>query len=73
MNLQDHMEARHLTLGTTCYVRDAFDHWLAASPAQANQLLDWVADRAEERLRQIQQGQQTPPPSTPPSITPPTP
>ena len=29
--------------------------------------------RAEERLRQIQQGQQTPPPpSTPPSITPPT-
>jgi hypothetical protein len=29
--------------------------------------------RAEERLRQIQQGQQTPPPSTPPSITPPTP
>ena len=29
--------------------------------------------RAEERLRQIQQGQQTPPPTTPPSITPPTP
>jgi topoisomerase-4 subunit B len=32
-------------------VRDAFDHWLAASPTQANQLLDWVIDRAEERLR----------------------
>jgi topoisomerase-4 subunit B len=32
-------------------VRDAFDHWLAASPMQANQLLDWVIDRAEERLR----------------------
>jgi topoisomerase-4 subunit B len=32
-------------------VRDAFDHWLAASPAQATQLLDWVVDRAEERLR----------------------
>jgi topoisomerase-4 subunit B len=31
-------------------VRDAFDHWLAASPAQATQLLDWVIDRAEERL-----------------------
>ncbi len=32
-------------------VRDAFDHWLAASPSQANQLLEWVIDRAEERLR----------------------
>jgi topoisomerase-4 subunit B len=32
-------------------VRDAFDHWLAASPAQATQLLDWIVDRAEERLR----------------------
>src|SRR3712207_8820977 len=30
-------------------VRDAFDHWLAASPLQANKLLDWVIDRAEER------------------------
>ena len=32
-------------------VRDAFDHWLAAQPAQATQLLEWVVDRAEERLR----------------------
>jgi topoisomerase-4 subunit B len=32
-------------------VRDAFDHWLAASPVQATKLLDWVVDRAEERLR----------------------
>ncbi len=32
-------------------IRDPFDHWLAASPAQANKLLDWVIDRAEERLR----------------------
>jgi topoisomerase-4 subunit B len=32
-------------------VRDAFDHWLAASPNRANQLLDWVIERAEERLR----------------------
>ena len=36
-------------------VRDAFDHWLAASPAQANKLLDWVIDRAEERLRRRQE------------------
>jgi topoisomerase-4 subunit B len=32
-------------------IRDAFDHWLAASPTQANQLLEWVIERAEERLR----------------------
>jgi topoisomerase-4 subunit B len=32
-------------------MRDAFDHWLAASPSQATELLDWVVDRAEERLR----------------------
>ncbi|WP_332699757.1 DNA topoisomerase IV subunit B [Bosea sp. (in: a-proteobacteria)] len=32
-------------------VRDAFDHWLAASPQQALRLLDWSVDRAEERLR----------------------
>ncbi|MBJ3784477.1 DNA topoisomerase IV subunit B [Devosia sediminis] len=32
-------------------LRDAFDHWLAASPQQAGKLLDWAIDRAEERLR----------------------
>ncbi|AWN42412.1 DNA topoisomerase IV subunit B [Methylobacterium durans] len=36
-------------------IRDAFDHWLADSPAQANKLLDWVIDRAEERLRRRQE------------------
>jgi topoisomerase-4 subunit B len=41
-------EAARIVEGT---VRDAFDHWLAASPAQANKLLDWVVERAEERLR----------------------
>ncbi len=32
-------------------IRDEFDHWLTASPQQATRLLDWVVDRAEERLR----------------------
>ncbi|MGI9352915.1 MAG: DNA gyrase/topoisomerase IV subunit B, partial [Rhizobiaceae bacterium] len=32
-------------------IRDPFDHWLAASPQHANKLLEWVIDRAEERLR----------------------
>ncbi|MEM1318052.1 MAG: DNA topoisomerase IV subunit B, partial [Pseudomonadota bacterium] len=36
-------------------IRDAFDHWLAASPAQSAKLLDWVVDRAEERLRRRQE------------------
>ena len=36
-------------------VRDAFDHWLAASPQQANKLLDWAIERAEERLRRRQE------------------
>jgi topoisomerase-4 subunit B len=32
-------------------LRDAFDHWLADSPTQANKLLDFVIERCEERLR----------------------
>ncbi len=32
-------------------MRDAFDHWLAASPAQAKALIEWAVERAEERLR----------------------
>jgi topoisomerase IV subunit B len=36
-------------------VRDPFDHWLAASPAEATKLLDWVIERAEERLRRRQE------------------
>ncbi|MBI1250016.1 MAG: DNA topoisomerase IV subunit B [Alphaproteobacteria bacterium] len=32
-------------------VRDPFDHWLAASPSEADRLLDWVISQAEDRLR----------------------
>ncbi len=32
-------------------IRPAFDHWLASHPKQANDLLNWVIDRADERLR----------------------
>ncbi|GLK80983.1 DNA topoisomerase IV subunit B [Methylopila turkensis] len=32
-------------------VKDAFDHWLAASPQQANRLLEFVIARGEDRLR----------------------
>jgi topoisomerase IV subunit B len=41
-------EATRIVEGT---VRDAFDHWLADSPAQATKLLDWAIDQAEERLK----------------------
>lgn len=36
-------------------LRDAFDQWLGGSPTQANKLLDWAVDRAEERLRRRKQ------------------
>jgi topoisomerase-4 subunit B len=36
-------------------VKDAFDHWLAASPQQANRLLETVVQRGEDRLRRRQE------------------
>jgi topoisomerase-4 subunit B len=36
-------------------VKDAFDHWLAGAPQQAGRLLDWVIERADERLRRRQE------------------
>src|SRR5580704_16462498 len=36
-------------------IRDPFDHWLAGNPTQANKLLDWVIERADERIRRRQE------------------
>jgi len=36
-------------------VKDPFDHWLAGNPLAANKLLDFVVERAEERLRRRQE------------------
>ena len=36
-------------------VRDHFDHWLTGHPAQADRLLNFITDRAEERLRRRQE------------------
>ncbi|WP_339828537.1 DNA topoisomerase IV subunit B [uncultured Parvibaculum sp.] len=36
-------------------IGDHFDHWLTAAPQQANKLLDWVIDRADERMRRRQE------------------
>jgi len=36
-------------------IKDPFDHWLAGNPAQANKLLEFVVERAEERIRRRQE------------------
>src|SRR6266446_6805053 len=36
-------------------IKDPFDHWLAGNPLQANRLLDFVIERADERIRRRQE------------------
>jgi len=36
-------------------IKDPFDHWLAGNPAQANKLLDFVINGAEDRIRRRQE------------------
>src|ERR1700746_1521914 len=36
-------------------IRAPFDHWLAANPMQAKKLLDFVIERADERIRRRQE------------------
>ena len=36
-------------------VKDPFDHWLSGNPVQANRLLEFVIERADERLRRRQE------------------
>jgi topoisomerase IV subunit B len=45
-------EAQRLT---EAVVRDAFEQWLTSNPLQANRLVDWASDRADERLRRRQE------------------
>ncbi|MHA7772714.1 DNA topoisomerase IV subunit B [Roseibium sp. M-1] len=52
---KDKLATNEATRITENAVRDAFDHWLTASPNQANRLLEWVIDRADERLRRRQE------------------
>src|SRR3954463_13539778 len=40
---------------TEAAIKDNFDHWLSGNPAQANRLLDWVIERADERIRRRQE------------------
>jgi topoisomerase-4 subunit B len=36
-------------------IKDPFDHWLSGNPLQANKLLDFVIERADERIRRRQE------------------
>src|SRR5664279_1278195 len=36
-------------------IKDPFDHWLSGNPLQATKLLDFVIERADERLRRRQE------------------
>src|SRR6476660_4155176 len=36
-------------------IKDPFDHWLSGNPMQANKLLDFVVERADERIRRRQE------------------
>jgi topoisomerase-4 subunit B len=40
---------------TEAAIKDNVDHWLAGNPAHANKLLDWVIERADERIRRRQE------------------
>ncbi|WP_455474788.1 DNA topoisomerase IV subunit B [Bartonella sp. B30(2025)] len=35
-------------------IRDSFDHWLTNSPQESTKLLDWIVERAEERVKRRQ-------------------
>jgi topoisomerase-4 subunit B len=36
-------------------IKDPFDHWLSGNPVQANKLLEFVIERADERVRRRQE------------------
>jgi len=52
---KDRLSSTEATRAVENAVRDPFDHWLAASPVDATRLLDWVIERADERLRRRQE------------------
>jgi topoisomerase-4 subunit B len=48
---KDKLATQEATRIVETAVRDAFDHWLADSPQQANKLLEWTVEQSEERLK----------------------
>ncbi|MBU0723597.1 MAG: DNA topoisomerase IV subunit B [Alphaproteobacteria bacterium] len=52
---KEKLVSQHATRLVEQAVKDRFDHWLADNPEQANQLLGFIIDKAEERLKRRQQ------------------
>ncbi|HEY7666382.1 MAG TPA: DNA topoisomerase IV subunit B [Xanthobacteraceae bacterium] len=52
---KDRLASAEATRIVESAMRDPFDHWLAGNPVQANKLLDFVIEQAEERLRRRQE------------------
>ena len=52
---KDRLSSTEATRIVDTALRDAFDQWLGGAPNQANKLLEWSIDRAEERLRRRKQ------------------
>jgi topoisomerase-4 subunit B len=48
---KDRLSSPEATRIVETQVRDSFDHWLADDPQRANRILDFLIERAEERLR----------------------
>ncbi len=48
---KDKLATQEATRIVEATVKDAFDHWLADSPAQATRLLEWTIEQAEDRLK----------------------
>jgi topoisomerase-4 subunit B len=48
---KDKLATAGATRLTENVIRPAFDHWLAEHPKQADKLLAWVIDKADERVR----------------------
>ena len=52
---KDRLSTPEATRIVDAALRDHFDHWLSGRPQQADKLLDWVIERAEERLARRKQ------------------
>jgi topoisomerase IV subunit B len=48
---KDRLATQEATRIVETAVRDAFDHWLTASPLMASKLLEWTIEQAEDRLK----------------------
>jgi len=48
---KDRLSSSEATKLVESAVRDPFDHWLASSPKDANSLIEWAIERADERVK----------------------